>query len=302
MTSKNHISQSDLKFIKNVVVESVEKASIYVSSKFGKKLKISSKSGIAGRDLVSEADKNSQKIIEKVMSKKFPSHPLLGEEDPPNSDRKPGDWIWAVDPIDGTNNFVNNSQQYAISVSVLYKGAPIVGAIWIPWANSKKNGIIMESFKGGGTWIGNKKIIIPKTNTKPVNGRLSGLPHQLSNFKLHKNIKNSLGEERVIGSTAYELFMVANGSLQFAISGFANVWDFAASIILIQEAEGKINCLNNNGIFSDFNGWIQPYCNKYETYNKLREWKGIFLAGNPEIVDYLSSHIEFNRKKNFLFF
>ena len=63
MTSKNHISQSDLKFIKNVVVESVEKASIYVSSKFGKKLKISSKSGIAGRDLVSEADKNSQKII-----------------------------------------------------------------------------------------------------------------------------------------------------------------------------------------------------------------------------------------------
>jgi len=42
--------------------------------------------------------------------------------------------------------------------------------------------------------------------------------------------------------------------------------------------------------------------NKYETYNKLREWKGIFLAGNPEIVDYLSSHIEFNRKKKFLFF
>ena len=285
---------SNFKKIEKTAIESVKLASEYVSSRFGTNLDIKSKSGTPGHDLVSDVDKKSQEIIKNIVSKNFPEHHFLGEEDE-KIDNASTDWIWAVDPIDGTNNFVNNVQQYAISVGVLFQGIPVVGAIWVPWANSN-SGLIIHSSKDNGCWIGNKKIIINQDNDKPTKGKLSGVPNRLSEkYFTNKNLRNNLGEERVIGSTAYELFLVAYGSMQFAISGFANIWDFAASIIIIQEAGGQINYLDKEENFKKFICWDISN-DKTKSIENLRKWKGLILAGNPSMVNFISQNIKKKKK------
>ena len=110
-----------------------------------------------------------------------------------------------------------------------------------------------------------------------------------------KKLRNNLGEERVIGSTAYELFLVAYGSMQFAISGFANVWDFAASIIIIQEAGGEIYYLDKEKDFKKFICWDISH-DKTKSIENLRRWKGLILAGNPNIVNFISKNIKKKKK------
>ena len=90
---------SNFKKIEKTAIESVKLASEYVSSRFGTNLDIKSKSGTPGHDLVSDVDKKSQEIIKNIVSKNFPEHHFLGEEDE-KIDNASTDWIWAVDPID----------------------------------------------------------------------------------------------------------------------------------------------------------------------------------------------------------
>jgi len=290
-----NINETSLNQIAEIAIEATLEAGDYISSRFGGDLTISSKSGKTGQDLVTDVDKKSQKIIEEIICKRFPNHTILGEEDSDDKKTIAEDWVWAIDPIDGTNNYVNTSQHHAVSVAAMHKGYPMVGVIWVPWANDSGNGLLMHAAKGSGTWINGKRIEIEIDDIKPVRGRLSGLPWlEMGNFKLSKAIMSSLGEVRIFGSTAYELFMVANGSMQFSLTGFANTWDFAAGILLVEESGGKVLWTNNTNKFEKFTGWAQPYSNSYDTYKNLREWKGAVLVGSKKLVNYLSKNIKIN--------
>lgn len=289
-------SETSLNQVAKIAIKATLEAGGYISSRFGDDLIISSKSGRAGQDLVTDVDKKSQKIIEKIIYKRFPTHTILGEEDSDDKKTIADDWVWAIDPIDGTNNYVNTSQHHAVSVAAMHKGYPMVGAIWVPWANNSGNGLLMHAVKGSGTWVNGEKIEIKTDDEKPVRGRLSGLPWlEMGNFKLDKTLMSSLGEIRILGSTAYELFMVANGSMQFSLTGFANTWDFAAGILLVEESGGKVLWTNNTNNFGKFTGWAQPYSNSYDTYKNMREWKGAVLAGSKKLVNYLSKNIKIKR-------
>ena len=99
------------------------------------------------------------------------------------------------------------------------------------------------------------------------------------------------GEIRDGGSACYEKFMVAKGSMQYAITGVARTWDFAAGILLINEAGGKVMRLNSDGQFCNFYGWMENYKTDSETYMKLREWKGLVLSGPPRTVDFVAANL-----------
>jgi hypothetical protein len=99
------------------------------------------------------------------------------------------------------------------------------------------------------------------------------------------------GEIRDGGSACYEQFMVAKGSMQYAITGVARTWDFAAGILLISEAGGKIMRLNSDGQFSNFDGWMENYKTDSQTYTRLRKWKGLILSGPPRTVDFVAANL-----------
>ena len=85
------------------------------------------------RDPVTEVDKKAQEYLVKEITERFPDHGILGEEDADDSESPAPDFLWVLDPLDGTTNFLNGLPVYACSVGLLYRGRPLVGALYLPW-------------------------------------------------------------------------------------------------------------------------------------------------------------------------
>ena len=292
---------SELKRVEQCIVRAARESGNLVASRFGGILEISSKGSKTGKDLVTDVDRASQNLIANIMSETCPGHVLLGEEDPPDKKQEASDWMWIVDPIDGTTNYVNSSNIYAISIAALYKGETVAAAIWIPWPND--DGFeLMHARKGHGTWIGDSKLHVhPENETGvPATGILSSFPRWMPKaFNINKQLMENQGEIRNGGSACYEQFMVAKGSMQYAITGVASTWDFAAGILLINEAGGKVMRLTSDGLFENFNGWAENYKPDPQTYERLRKWRGLILSGPPRTVDFVAANLSLKQPRLF---
>lgn len=292
--SKQPISDSYLQEIEQAVIRAASEAGAFVKSRFGGVLEISQKGDRPGKDMVTDADKASQKLIAAIMEESFSDHMLLGEEDPPDKEPAAADWLWIVDPIDGTTNFVNSSPVHAVSVAALFRGEPMAAAIWIPWPN-EKGSLLMHARKGNGTWIGDNKVQVHESSDsgEPIDGVLSARPGWIRRvFDVNKPLEGHFGEIRVGGSACHELFLVANGTFQYAITGYAMAWDFAAATLLIKEAGGKVMVAGSSRLFNDFNGWPDGYANDAATYGRIRKWRGLLLSGAPKTVDFVAINLQ----------
>ena len=280
--------------------DAVSQAGKFVQSRFMGSLQVDSKSNQPGKDLVTDVDKRSQEVIESVMSKRFPDHQLLGEED-----QKRGinakDIVWAVDPIDGTHNFVNQSATFAVSAGILYRGLPIAGAIWYPWPNAPGGSHVVSAHLGGGAHVDGRRLVVsdPTDATgRPVAGRLTALPVNFRRgLRFSSDVRGKVGDIRVTGCAAQEMLHVATGIYQYSIVGIAAVWDFAAAAIIASESGAKVLTagyvpawVNYEG-WIDFEGWGLPYANDSATYERMRKWRGLMLAAHPDTAEYLKRNI-----------
>jgi len=291
--SPQAIPGSVLEHVEESVIRAAREAGAMVASRFGGILEIFQKGDKPGKDLVTDVDKSSQRLIADIMAETCPGHMLLGEEDPPDEEPPAADWLWVVDPIDGTTNFVNSSLIHAVSVAALYRGVPVAAAMWIPWSNEDRN-LLMHARLGNGTWIGDSKMSVhsPSESGAPVAGVHSAVPRWFSRaFDVQKPLEGHLGEIRDGGSSCYEQFMVARGSMQYSITGFAFTWDFAAGTLLTREAGAKVLTLDSNRMFTEFEGWGRDYANDSATYGRIRKWKGLVLSGAPETVDFIAENL-----------
>ena len=116
-----------------------EEAGKFVMDYFDKDFEVSSKD--RKNNLVTEVDKGCQNLIKNRISKRFPEHNIIGEEDESYIADTISEFVWVIDPIDGTTNFANGLPNFSISIGLLRNSEPIAGAIWIPWPN-KKNCLI----------------------------------------------------------------------------------------------------------------------------------------------------------------
>ena len=295
------IPDSELEHIEASVVRAAGEAGALVSSRFGGVLEITNKGDKPGKDLVTDVDKASQKLIADIMAETCPDHMLLGEENPPDEEPKAADWLWIVDPIDGTTNFVNSSLIFAVSVAALHCGVPVAAAMWIPWSNDDGY-LLMHARRGNGAWIGDAKMSVstPSESGVPVAGLHSAIPRWFRRaFDVQKPLVGNMGELRDGGSSCYEQFMVAKGSMQYSITGFAFIWDFAAGTLLTREAGGKVLALDSNRRFTEFWGWGSDYANDSATYGRIRKWKGLVLSGAPETVDFIADNLRPKRASLF---
>ena len=106
---------------------------------------------------------------------------VLGEEDDNENEPPATDFVWAVDPVDGTTNYVNGMPVHAVSVAVLYRGAPVAAAVWVPWP-SRSGSCLFHAYRDGGAWRDNERINVRPAadNGQPVAGRLVGVPFGMS--------------------------------------------------------------------------------------------------------------------------
>ena len=196
-----------------------------LSGQFGRQLSIEYKDKNQ-LDPVTSADKSTQEYLVKEITRLFPSHGILGEEGSDETDPAgpAPDFLWVLDPLDGTTNFLNGLPVYASSIGILHRGRPVSGALYIPWP-SPGGGFVLHCRRGGGSKYtlsegGADESVSVYASEKPVGNRLIGLPgFFVQTTKFGKPVGRNPGELRTTGSIAYELAMTACGVLQYAIIG-----------------------------------------------------------------------------------
>jgi myo-inositol-1(or 4)-monophosphatase len=271
------LGEEEISEIERIAIQLARLAGTEVQAALGGLLKIRYKDApdtTTWRDPVSEVDQRVEKLIRDRLAERFPDHDILGEE----MDTRPArdhDVVWAIDPIDGTTNFVNGFPLFAASLGVLYRGRPIVGALWCSTSHALRPGVYHAC--AGAPLHFDEEPIEPKPNPA-VRRRLAGVPQiaKEANFPW---------EGRKTGSAAIECAFVAAGLLRVASFERPNVWDVAGGVALVQAAGCAIQVRGASG-WSPFERF-EPMSAAEGSAPDLRLWHQSMILGEPEDVKLL---------------
>ncbi|MBI5282487.1 MAG: inositol monophosphatase [Candidatus Solibacter usitatus] len=187
-------------------------------------------------DLVTEADRASERLVVERLHSYFPSHSVLGEEGGLRD--SPSEYRWYVDPLDGTTNFAHGYPAFNVTIALQRAGEMIAGVIFDP--------IRREMFTaelGGGAFLNGRRIHVSKAASLDVALLATGFPSR----KRHENVNVHFFHQAAMvthgirrsGSAAIDLAYVACGRLDGFWEFGLNPWDMAAGLLLIREAGGR---------------------------------------------------------------
>ena len=268
--------------------------------RFGKQVKVDYKNK-AETDPVSETDRASQEFLTKAINENFPAHGVLGEEKSKDEQeakaqgaREVPEFLWVLDPLDGTKNFLNGLHVWGCSVGVLKRGRSIAGAIF----TSEDKGTIYHAYEGGGAFRNAHRIEVVQED-KPTGKRIAALPGSYwTQFRPTGPLKENLGEVRATGSMCYEQALVARGGLHYTLFGAPSIWDVAAGAIIVKEAGGMVLARRQStNQWRELNAFF-PEENSPRDLEAARKWRQSLLIGNPALVQYIARHIKkVNRRR-----
>ena len=212
----------------NVMIKAVEKASKLVIRDFGEveKLQISKK---GPRDFVTKTDKRVENIIIEELSKTKKNYSFLSEEIG-KIKNKDEENICIIDPIDGTKNILHGIPHFAICIALQSKKEIVSGLIFDPIKDE-----MFFAEKDKGAYLNNQRLRVSKKNSLDECLFASN----------HEGVKFSDLNMRYSGCAALDLAYVASGRLDGFFHNNINLWDIAAGALLVQEAGGIINDINN---------------------------------------------------------
>jgi myo-inositol-1(or 4)-monophosphatase len=194
-------------------------------------------------DLVSEVDRASEQAIIDVLRAAYPDHAILAEESGSAGD---SEYVWIIDPLDGTTNFLHGFQQYCISIALVYRGVITHGVIFDPTRND-----LYTATRGRGAYLNDKRLRVGKRD-KLIDSLIgTGFPFRMFQHidaytAMLKDMMTKTAGVRRAGSAALDLANVAAGRLDaFWEIGLAP-WDMAAGCLMIQEAGGLVGDLEGN--------------------------------------------------------
>ncbi|MBU0732218.1 inositol monophosphatase [Patescibacteria group bacterium] len=192
--------------------------------------------GTKKNSIVTRADLESEKAVLDILMKKFPHHSIYSEE--AGFIERHSDFIWYVDPLDGTTNFSRGNPFFSISIALYEKDQPLMGVVFAPYMEEM---FIAE--KGEGAWLNGKRLKV-SSRKEAKNMDVVMCEGNLRTLKRASKIFQKLGPKsadiRKLGSAALECAWVASGRADVYITTQINPYDVCAGILLIQEAGGKI--------------------------------------------------------------
>ncbi len=245
------------------VIDISQQAGTYLLSQTGTDLFIEHKSRI---DLVTHADKASQKIIIESIEKRFPDHAIIAEEGYDKSGKE--GFAWYIDPIDGTTNFVHGVPMFCVSIALYKEATPLIGVCFNPVTQE-----IYYAEKGKGSFLNGKRINVSATGNL-VNALVAtGFPYKSNNIKkIVKRFFNIIKEVQGIrrfGSAALDLCFVACGRFDAFWEMELKPWDMAAGVLILEEAGGRATCMDGKAF--DLNKGNIAASNKiiHETFLQL---------------------------------
>ena len=209
-------------------------------------LTISSK---APNDFVTEVDKAAENAIIEVLLQAYPGHGILAEESGSERGARDSDYVWIIDPLDGTTNFIHGFPVYAVSIALAFKGQVQQAVVYDP----SRNDLFFAS-KGRGAFLNDKRLRVSKRIR--MNEALigTGFPFRKGdNFKRYVKMfeavmQNCAGLRRP-GAAALDLCYVAAGYYDGFFETGLHPWDIAAGSLMITEAGGLIGNFTGDADF-----------------------------------------------------
>ncbi|MDH5611849.1 MAG: inositol monophosphatase [Gammaproteobacteria bacterium] len=199
---------------------------------------------------VTEADLATQSRIMQALKEHYPDVDFLGEEMTESEQQAlltSSDSLWCLDPLDGTSNFAAGTPYYAISLALIERGVPTLGIVYDPNRDECFVGI-----HGQGAWL----------NDAPLKVRPASLPLSQStaliDFKrLPKSLSMNLvnlqpyASQRSYGSVALDWCWLASSRFHVYLHGASNIWDYAAGLLVFNEAGGFSCTLDGEAIYTN---------------------------------------------------
>lgn len=199
-------------------------------------------------DFVSEVDRQAENIIIETLHKSYPAHAILAEE---SGRRGNNDYLWIIDPLDGTTNYLHGFPQYAVSIALQCKGVLQQAVIYDPLRDE-----LFTAGRGQGAYLNDRRIRVSKQ--KHLHGSLlgTGFPFRegAKTDQYLRVLKVFFAETagvRRAGAAALDLAYVACGRLDGFWESGLKPWDIAAGILLIEEAGGMVGDFRGGASFLD---------------------------------------------------
>ncbi|WP_054948898.1 inositol monophosphatase family protein [Numidum massiliense] len=238
----------EMKRAREVAIAVAREAGQFIRSKVDRIQQISYKSSES--DLVTDVDQKAEEIIRERLLEVFPEHAILGEEgvEPGAEAAKRAlrvaareEYLWIVDPIDGTTNFIHGIPFFSVSVAFAVRGVVRLGIVYDPMRDEC---FIAE--KGCGASVNGMPIYVSEEQTlaeSVVSTGFSGLKkhHCESKKKGVFALTGQVRNMRNLGSAALELAYVAAGRMSGYWEIDLNAWDVAAGGLLVREAGGRVS-------------------------------------------------------------
>ncbi|MBN2097611.1 MAG: inositol monophosphatase [Candidatus Omnitrophica bacterium] len=233
---------------KRIAKRASQEAGKILLTSFGQKLRIKSK---GDRDLVTHIDQRAETAIIKLIRRHFPQDGILSEESPAVVSRSGFRWI--IDPIDGTHNFIHQIAIFGTSIALEFNNQVVLGLIYMPVTDE-----LYLAQKGKGAFCNGRRLSVSKRKIKEATVIYDSslrLKKRLM-FKCLDELIDKIFNVRMFGSTVRSLSYVASGKVEAEIEFNDKVWDFAAGLLLVQEAGGQATDFQGRPWSTDSKGYI----------------------------------------------
>ncbi len=226
----------------DIAVEAALEAGAFLKAHVGKVHQIERKFG-EETNLVTEIDKESERMIIGRLRSKFPAHDFLCEES--GNHQTSSEYKWVIDPLDGKINYTHALPIFSVSIGLEYKGEMLLGVVYDPNLNE-----LFTVERGHGSFLNGQPLHVSRTDRLIESLIVTGFPYDIKKNPSHavEHFSHFLMEAQAIrrlGSAALDLCYVAAGRFDGFWEVKLNPWDMAAGVLLVEEAGGK---------FTDFDG------------------------------------------------
>jgi len=225
----------DLEAFKQAAIKAAYSSARLLRSRFGRTHNIREKQA---REIVTEADTESEKIIVATIRERFPEHAILGEE--AGLQAGSSEFRWIIDPLDGTVNFAHQVPIFCISIALAREEELLVGIVLNP-----VNGELFSALQNGGARLNDHPIRVSEIPTVADSLLVTGFPYNLQEVfepvivRYARCLQKARGMRR-LGSAALDLCYVACGRFDGFWEQNLKPWDTAAGSLIVTEAGGQV--------------------------------------------------------------
>ena len=217
-------------------------------------------------DFVTEVDQMAEAAIIETLLNSYPGHGIWAEESGKAHGAKDSEFVWIIDPLDGTTNFIHGLPVYCVSIALAVRGKVEQAVVYDPTRND-----LFTATKGRGAFLNNRRLRVSKRTQLKDSLIATGFPYRQGDdfdqylVMMGEVMRRTAGLRRP-GSAALDLAYVAAGFTDGFFEKGLQAWDVAAGSLLVSEAGGLVGNLSGDADFLD-----QQEC----------------LAGNPRVYAQL---------------